>query len=94
MKWKDPTHLLIHLRDGVTFQDGEKLDAEAARSMTRDLTIKGSMRRGKVNSIDSIDVIDPLTVQLRLKAPAAQLLAQRLDHAGIASLAQGRRGRG
>ena len=83
-EWKDPTHLLIHLRDGVTFQDGEKLDADAAKyKLMRDLTIKGSMRRGEVNSIDSIDVIDPLTVQLNLKAPAAQLLAQLTDRAGI-----------
>jgi peptide/nickel transport system substrate-binding protein len=83
-EWKDPTHLLIHLRDGVTFQDGEKLDADAAKyKLMRDLTIKGSMRRGEVNSIESIDVIDPLTVQLNLKAPAAQLLAQLTDRAGI-----------
>ena len=41
------------------------------------------MRRGEVNSIDSIDVIDPLTVQLNLKAPASQLLAQLTDRAGI-----------
>src|SRR4051795_12797845 len=25
-EWKDPTHLLIKLRDGVKFHDGEKLD--------------------------------------------------------------------
>src|SRR3954467_6117214 len=30
-EWKDPTHLLIHVRDGVRFQDGEKLDAEAVK---------------------------------------------------------------
>jgi peptide/nickel transport system substrate-binding protein len=83
-EWKDPTHLVIHLRDGVRFQDGEKLDADAVKyKLTRDLTAKGSMRRGEVNSIDSIDVIDPLTVQLNLKAPAAQLLAQLTDRAGI-----------
>ena len=83
-EWKDPTHLLIRIRDGVLFQDGEKLDAEAVKyKLTRDLTIKGSMRRGEVNSIDSIEVIDPLTVQLNLKAPAAQLLAQLTDRAGI-----------
>src|SRR4051812_36795999 len=83
-EWKDPTHLLIRIRDGVRFQDGENLDAEAVKyKLTRDLTIKGSMRRGEVNSIDSIDVIDPLTVQLNLKAPAAQLLAQLTDRAGI-----------
>ena len=83
-EWKDPTHLIIHIRGGVLFQDGEKLDADAVKyKLTRDLTAKGSMRRGEVNSIDSIDVIDPLTVQLNLKAPAAQLLAQLTDRAGI-----------
>src|SRR6266498_4106286 len=56
---KDPTHLLIHIRDGVQFQDGEKLNAEAVKyKLNRDLTAKGSMRRGEVSSIDSIDVID------------------------------------
>ncbi|MEJ0018582.1 MAG: ABC transporter substrate-binding protein [Acetobacteraceae bacterium] len=83
-EWKDPTHLLIRLRDGVRFQDGETLDAEAVKyKLMRDLTAKGSMRRGEVNAIDSIDVIDPLTVQLNLKAPASQLLAQLTDRAGI-----------
>src|SRR5215472_16731939 len=83
-EWKDPMHLVIHIRDGVQFQDGEKLDAEAVKyKLNRDLTAKGSMRRGGVNSVDSIDVIDPLTVQLNLKAPAAQLLAQLTDRAGI-----------
>src|SRR5262245_2687005 len=83
-EWKDPTHLVIRLREGVQFQDGEKLNAEAVKyKLTRDLTAKGSMRRGEVNSIGSIDVIDPLTVQLNLKAPAAQLLAQLTDRAGI-----------
>src|SRR3984957_11701420 len=83
-EWKDPTHLVIHIRDGVQFQDGEKLNAEAVKyKLMRDLTIKGSMRRGEVSSIDSIDIIDPLTVQLTLKAPASQLLAQLTDRAGI-----------
>ena len=83
-QWTDPTHLVIHIRDGVQFQDGEKLDAEAVKyKLNRDLTIKGSMRRGEVSSIDSIDVLDPMTVRLNLKAPAAQLLAQLTDRAGI-----------
>ena len=83
-EWQDPTHLVIHLRDGVQFQDGETLNADAVKyKLTRDLTAKGSMRRGEVNSIDSIDVVDNLTVRLNLKAPAAQLLAQLTDRAGI-----------
>ncbi len=74
-EWKDPTHLVIHIRDGVQFQDGEKLNAEAVKyKLTRDLNAKGSMRRGEVSSIDSIDVLDPLT---------SQLLAQLTDRAGI-----------
>src|SRR5580658_1369502 len=82
--WKDPTHLVIHLRTGVRFQDGESLTAQAAKyKLMRDLTAKGSMRRGEVNSIDSLEIIDPLTIQLNLKAPAAQLLAQLTDRAGI-----------
>jgi peptide/nickel transport system substrate-binding protein len=83
-EWTDPTHLLIHLRDGVRFQDGEKFDAESVKfKLTRDLTAKGSMRRGEVSAIDAIEVLDPLTVRLALKAPASQLLAQLTDRAGI-----------
>jgi len=83
-EWQDPTHLVIHIRAGVQFQDGEKLDADAVKyKLLRDLNAKGSMRRGEVSSIDSIDVVDPLTVRLNLKAPAAQLLAQLTDRAGI-----------
>src|SRR6476661_4163755 len=64
-EWKDPIHLVIHIRDGVQFQDGAKLDAEAVKyKLTRDLNAKGSMRRGEISSVDSIDVIDPLTIQL------------------------------
>ena len=37
--------------------------------LNRDLTAKGSMRRGEINSIESIEVVDPLTVLLTLHAP-------------------------
>jgi peptide/nickel transport system substrate-binding protein len=51
--------------------------------LNRDLTAKGSMRRGEVNSIDTIEVVDPLTVLLTLHAPSSPLLAQLTDRAGI-----------
>src|ERR1700743_3564101 len=36
-EWKDPRHLLIHLREGVQFQDGETFTAEAVKyKLTRD----------------------------------------------------------
>jgi peptide/nickel transport system substrate-binding protein len=83
-EWTDPTHLLIRLRSGVLFQDGEKLDASAVKyKLNRDLNAKGSMRRGEINSIENIEVIDPLTVLLTLHAPSSPLLAQLTDRAGI-----------
>ncbi len=82
--YEDPTHLTITLRDGVTFQNGETFDAEAAKySLNRHLTMKASMRAGEINSIQSVDVTGPLTLKLTLKAPAAQLIAQLSDRAGI-----------
>jgi peptide/nickel transport system substrate-binding protein len=83
-RYEDPTHLVITLRPDVTFHDGEKFDAEAVKyTLTRDLTLKGSMRAGEIGPIAAIEVIDPLTVRLVLKAPASPLLAQLADRAGI-----------
>ena len=71
-EWTDPTHLVLHLRSGVTFHDGEPFDAEAVKyKLTRDLTIKGSMRAGEISAIQTIAVRDPMTVELVLKAPSA-----------------------
>jgi peptide/nickel transport system substrate-binding protein len=83
-QYEDSTHLVIKLRSGVTFQDGEPLDADAAKaSLMRHLTAKGSMRAGEINAIQSIDVVDPLTIRLVLKAPNSPLLAQLTDRAGM-----------
>ena len=83
-EYPDSTHLVIHLRPGVTFHDGEKFDADAVKmKVMRDLTAKGSLRAGDINSVQSVEIIDPLTVRLVLKQPNAALLAQLADRAGI-----------
>ena len=83
-EYKDPTHLILHLRPGVLFQDEEKLDAAAVKyNLNRDQTMPRSLRKGQINSIASIDVIDPLTVELVLKAPDSALLAQLAGRPGI-----------
>ena len=70
--WEDPKTLRITLRPGVVFHDGEPMDAEAVRySLNRHLTLQGSFRRGEINTMDSVEVVDPLTVRVRLKAPSA-----------------------
>lgn len=83
-RWEDPTTLVITLRDGVRFHDGERLDAEAVRySLNRHLTLQGSFRRAEINSMESVEVVDPLTVRIKLKAPSAPFLSQLTDRAGM-----------
>jgi len=81
-----PDHkaLTIKLRSGVTFHDGEKMDAAAVKySLDRHKTMAGSNRRGELAPVASVDVVDPQTVRLNLSAPFAPLLAQLADRAGM-----------
>jgi peptide/nickel transport system substrate-binding protein len=80
----DGKAVTIKLRPNVTFHDGEKLDAEAAKySLERHLTMTGSFRKPELAAIDHIDVVDPLTIRLVLKTPFAPLIAQLTDRAGM-----------
>jgi peptide/nickel transport system substrate-binding protein len=83
-EWADPKTLVIHLRPGVRFQDGEALDAAAVKySLDRHLTLPGSFRRGEVSAIDHVEVVDPATVRVALKAPSGAFLPQLTDRAGM-----------
>jgi peptide/nickel transport system substrate-binding protein len=74
----------IKLRSGVKFNDGTPMNAEAVRfSLDRHLTIKGSARRSELELVTAIEVVDPLTVRLRLKAPFSPILATLADRAGM-----------
>jgi peptide/nickel transport system substrate-binding protein len=76
--------LTLKLRQDVTFHDGEKLDAAAVKyNIERHKTMQGSTRRGELAPVESVDVVDPLTVRLNLSAPFAPLLAQLTDRAGM-----------
>ncbi|HEX2114676.1 MAG TPA: ABC transporter substrate-binding protein [Alphaproteobacteria bacterium] len=80
----DNKSLLIKLRDGVTFHDGEKFDAEAVRfNIDRHKNLPGSTRRTELTHVTGVDVIDPLTVKLTLSSPFAPLLAVLTDRAGM-----------
>ena len=83
-EWADPVTLVIHLRPGVTFQNGEVLDATAVKyTLERHLTLQGSFRRSEIASIDHVEIVDPATVKLVLKSPSSPLLAQLTDRAGM-----------
>ena len=83
-QWADPKTLIIHLRSGVLFQDGETMDAASVKyTLERNLTLPGSYRRAEISAIDHVDVVDPLTVRIALKSPDAPLVAQLADRAGM-----------
>ena len=80
----DGKTVTIKLRPGVKFHDGTPMNAEAVKfSLDRHLTMQGSFRRAEIAQIDKVEVVDPLTVRLVLKAPFAPLMAQLTDRAGM-----------
>ncbi len=80
----DGKSVTIKLRPNVKFHDGEPLDAEAAKySLDRHRTMQGSFRRAELAEVDSVDVVDPLTIKLNLKKPFSPLLAQLTDRSGM-----------
>ncbi len=81
---EDNKTLTIRLRDGVVFHDGERMDAEAVRfSLDRHRTMQGSFRRSEINVVESVEVVDPLTVRIRLSVPFAPFISQLTDRAGM-----------
>ena len=76
--------LILKLRPGVTFHDGEKFDAAAVKfNIERHKTLAGSNRRGELAPVASVDALDDLTVRLTMAAPFAPLLAVLADRAGM-----------
>ena len=74
----------IKLRSGVKFNDGTPFTAEAMKfSLDRHREMKGSNRRSELESVTAVEVVDPLTVRLRLKAPFSPLTAQLADRSGM-----------
>lgn len=80
----DNKSLTIKLREGVTFHDGEKMDAQAVKyNLERHKNMKGSNRRGELAVVSSVDAVDPTTVRVNLEAPFAPLLAVLTDRSGM-----------
>jgi len=81
---EDGKAVTIKLRPGVKFHDGEPFDAEAARfTLDRHMTMAGSFRKAELAQVDKVEVVDPLTIRLALKAPFSPLIAQLTDRAGM-----------
>jgi peptide/nickel transport system substrate-binding protein len=84
-EWTDDNKgLIVKVRSGVKFQDGEPLDAAAVKfSIERHLTMPGSNRKAEISAVARVETIDDHTVKLVLSTPFAPLLAQLTDRAGM-----------
>jgi peptide/nickel transport system substrate-binding protein len=72
---------VFHLRDGVRFQDGRALGAEDVAWTIRSM-IDGTLitaKAGAFATVDKVEVLDRLTVRVRLKRPDAGLLFNMSD---------------
>jgi peptide/nickel transport system substrate-binding protein len=80
----DGRSLTITLREGVRFHDGTPMDAAAVKiNLDRYREARESRRKTELASVSAVEVVDPLTVRLVLKAPDAPLLAVLADRAGM-----------
>ena len=80
----DYKSLLIKLRPGVKFHDGEPLNGEAVKfNIERHLTTAGSFRKSEIGEIKTVEVVNDLTVRLHLSQPLVPLLAALTDRAGM-----------
>jgi peptide/nickel transport system substrate-binding protein len=80
----DGRALTLKLRPDVRFHDGETLDAAAVKvNLDRYRTAPESRRKAETRPITEVEVVDPLTVTIRLAAPFAPLLSVLADRAGM-----------
>ncbi|HET8568016.1 MAG TPA: ABC transporter substrate-binding protein [Candidatus Limnocylindria bacterium] len=86
-RWEtpDPTTIVLHLRQGVTFHDGSKFDAEAVKfHFDRHLDPKtGSLRRSELLALASVTIDGAYAVRLKLKAPDQSFLSTLFDRPGM-----------
>jgi peptide/nickel transport system substrate-binding protein len=78
---RDDKTLVLHLRNDVTFHNGEKFDAEDVKfSLERfiDPKLSGKTRSKtllKIGNFKSVEIIDDYTVAIKTKKPAPDLIA-------------------
>lgn len=85
--WKfsdDGLSLVMNLRQGVKFQNGEEFNADAVvYTINRNMTMKESRRKSDLASVDKIEKTGDYQVTFTLKQPDASLIAQLYDRAGM-----------
>ncbi len=79
----DRLSLTLHLRAGVSFQDGTPFDAAAmAANIQRYKTATYSIRKAEMAAISGAEVVDALTLRVTLSRPYAPLIALLANRPG------------
>ena len=74
----------FHLREGVKFQDGTPLNAEAVKwSLDRARTLPNGAFKNDLAAIDTVSAVDHSTVTIHLKHPYSPLLLDLTGAAGM-----------
>ncbi|KEI43465.1 ABC transporter substrate-binding protein [Saccharopolyspora rectivirgula] len=80
----DELTLTIPLRQNVRFNDGTPFDAAAVRkSLDRHRQLPASARKAELAAVETVEVVDPHTIRLRLSRPYAPLTSALADRAGM-----------
>ena len=79
----DSLSLTLHLREGVSYQDGTPLDAASiAANINRYRTAAYSTRKAEMSAISGTEVVDAHTIRVLLSRPYAPLLALLANRPG------------
>ncbi|MBG9798435.1 ABC transporter substrate-binding protein [Brevibacillus laterosporus] len=73
----------LKIKEGVTFQDGTKFDAEAVKFNLDRYREEGSKRKGELKFVTDVKVVNPTTVQIMLQKPFSPLISIFTDRSGM-----------
>lgn len=74
----------IKLREGLKFNDGTELNAEAVKtSLDRHRELEGSARASELSAVSAVEAVDEMTVRLTLSEPFSPLTATLADRSGM-----------
>jgi len=80
----DHKSVVLKLRPGVKFHDGEPFNARAVRfNIDRHINTPGSFRKSEIGEITKVDAVNDLTVRFSLSEPLTPLIAGLTDRAGM-----------
>ena len=83
-EWPDPTHVVLTVRDGMKFHDGQPVTAEdVAFSFNYAKEKKASRLMGALQFMDKAEVIGPMKVKISLTKPDASFMLQGLSRVWI-----------